>query len=760
MGGSKTMNIKNDQILYDLHEKYGVWFKEDNSIPEMTNKLYPYTHIFSPIKVNSVTIKNRVVMAPIGNISMCDETGRPGERMIAYFEERAKGGVGLITTGLVPISYGVDPSLIEMGDLVYFPRIDRSRTVFAGWRNLAARCHTHGSNVFIQLSAGLGRVGNPQCLLNFWKFPISASWNPNFYIPEIPCKRISDRDCNKIIKKLGQAAADSKAANLDGVYLHAHEGYFFEQMANTAFNRRKVGKYADWQAFGINSVKEIRKRCGDKFPIMFRIDLSLALNATYGEKINEIKSIRKFKRERTIEQSLEYMANLVKAGVDMFDVDLGCYDNWWLPHPPASMPPACFIDIAHIVKDYFSKNDVKANSGLDVPVVAVGKLGYPDLAEQALRDGKCDMIMLGRPLLSDADWVNKAYAGEVSSIVPCIGCQEGCINEFIEGGHPQCAVNPRCAFEAEIPEQVMKADTLKNIAVVGAGPAGIIATKELLLRGHKVDLYEKKKDIGGMVNPGSQPKIKYEFKNYLTYLNKLVEQFKTNEKFQLLTGKEVKSSDLKKKNYDVIFIATGTKQVKPPIEGIDNPNVHLAIDILNNPEPIKDAQDIVVIGGGVVGCETAYYLKYELNKNVKVVEMMKYFMNHVCTANRGHLIHYLEKAGVELLNMTKLVSIKDKSVEVSRNMSTKKPNPYVTWAPILPENIPNPLAPKIVEDYQPDILKADAVIISTGVKCEDDMYYECVKDMAAKEIYNVGDSLKAGKVLEAVRTAFRKARVI
>jgi 2-enoate reductase len=754
------MSNNYEQLLHDLHEKFGKWFTEKDSIPEMSNKLYPYTSIFSPIRVNSLTLKNRLVMGPMGNISMCDETGRPGERMVAYFEERAKGGIGLITTGLVPISYGIDPSLIEKGDLVYFPRIDRSRTVFAGWRDLAARCHSHGAAVFIQISAGLGRVGNPQCLLNFMKFPISASWNPNFYISEIPCRPLSDREINSIVKKCGQAAADAKAANLDGVYLHAHEGYLFEQLANTAFNRRKLGKYADWQAAGINTVKYIRERTGGKYPIMFRIDLSLALNATYGERLDTVKVLKKFKNERTIDQTLEYMANLVKAGVDMFDVDLGCYDNWWLPHPPASMPAGCFLDISKIAKDYFAANNIKSNAGLEVPIVAVGKLGYPDLAEKALRDNKCDMIMLGRPVLADPDWANKAFAGNVQDIVPCIGCQEGCINEFVEGGHPQCAVNPRCAFESEIPAQVMKADYSKKVAVVGAGPAGVIAVKELLARGHKVDLYEKNKLIGGMIVPGSQPKIKYEIANYLKYLEHLIEEYKKNPDFNMISGKAITAKDLKDKGYDTILVATGTKQVKPPIEGIDNKNVHFAIDILTDPKPIKDAQDIVVIGGGVVGCETAYYLKYELNKNVKIVEMLPYFMNNVCTANRGHLIHYLEKAGVELINMAKLVSVKEKSVEISRNIGKNKPDPYVTWNPILPENVLNPLAPKIKEEYQPEILKADAVIVSTGVRSDNQLYFDCVNELAAKEVYNIGDSLKPGRVLEAVRTAFRKARTV
>jgi len=217
----------------------------------MTQNLYPYKSIFSPVEINKITIKNRLVMAPMGNISMCDETGRPNDRMLQYFFERAKGGVGLITTGLVPICHGLDPSVTEPGQLSYFPRIDRSRTVYAGWRDLSAGVHSYGAKIFIQLTPGLGRVGNPQCLLNFKKFPKSASMNPNFYMPQIPSTRLSDRKAKKIIKNAGQASADAKAFNIDGVYLHGHEGYLLDQMTNTAFNRRKMGRYADWQAFGL-----------------------------------------------------------------------------------------------------------------------------------------------------------------------------------------------------------------------------------------------------------------------------------------------------------------------------------------------------------------------------------------------------------------------------------------------------------------------------------------------------------------------------
>lgn len=750
-----------EETIRQLTDSFGDWWNKGFDTPVMSGDLYPYDALFSPITVNRLKLKNRVVMAPMGNISMCDETGKPNAKMLKYFEARAKGGVGLITSGLVPVSFDIDKSLYESDKLTYFPRIDRSRTVYAGWRDLAAMCHSHGSAFFIQLTPGLGRVGNPQCLTTRMELPRSASFNPNWYMKDVPCLRLSDMSLTKIVKNVGQGAADAKEAGLDGVYLHGHEGYLLEQMSNPAFNRRKLGKYADYERFGLDMVREIRKRVGPNFPIMYRIDLSLALNATYKEKMDTEDALKKFKNERSVMQSLTYMKHLVEAGVDLFDVDIGCYDNWWLPHPPASMPSGCYLDIAKIAKEYFTQNKIKTNQGADVPICAVGKLGYPDIAEKALRDGSCDMVMLGRPLLADPDWCAKAYAGKVSDIRPCIGCQEACINEFVEGGHPQCAVNPRTAFEEEFSEEIPAAPRMKKVAVVGAGPAGVIAADTLLKRGHKVELYEKADRIGGNLVPGSQAKIKYEIKNYLSYLETVVEKMKQNKRFRLLLSTEATEDMLKDGGYDAILIAAGSRQCKPPVRGIDSDHVVFAVDLLQDRSLAEKAEHIAVIGGGVVGAETAYMLSYEMGKkDVKVVEMDKYIMNHTCTANRGHIIHYLAEAGVELLNCTTLLKVNEKSVTVRQNKNKNVPDPCLTWSPILPENVVNPLDAlrPIKEEYVTRELRADLVVLATGVKSADELFYLCQKDRIAPELYNIGDSYKGSKVFDAVRSAYRKAR--
>ena len=754
--------LRTDAPIQELCDHFGDWFEGGvkncaGNGARMTKELYPYTSIFSPIRVNRMTIKNRVVMAPMGNLMMCEEYGRPSEKMIRYFVARAKGGVGLITSGLIPICDKVDPTVTEIGGKVMMPRISPARTLMSGWRDLAQQCHGYGSRFFIQLTPGLGRVGPPTCLVQQTKFPVSASFNRNFYIPELPCLRLSDRKLTRIIKNAGQAAADAKACLIDGVYLHGHEGYLLEQMTNRAFNRRKLGKYADWQRFGLDMVKEIRRRVGPNYPIMYRIDLSLALNETYGDRMDQVASLKKFKNGRSVAETLDYMENLVKAGVDLFDVDIGCYDNWWLPHPPAGMPAGCFLPVSRIVKEHFAKKGIRSNAGVEVPVVAVGKLGYPDVCEQALRGGDCDMVMLGRPLLADPEWCNKAYEGRVEDICPCIGCQEGCVNEFVEGSHIQCAVNARTGFEDSLPERGPAPEKKKKIAVVGGGPAGIVFAVQAAKRGHTVELLEKSDKLGGRVVPGSVPAVKFDFKNYLDWLNEQVRQAQQLPNFTLRLSTPVTTQWLAEQKFDTIVFAVGTRNACPPIHGLDKVKAVQAVDLLVNPGLLGDAKKVVVAGGGVVGCETAYWLRYEQGREVKVVEMLPNFMEGVCTANRGHLLHYMEKAGVELYNCAKVTSFEPGKVHISRNVSKGAPNPYNTWQPLLPENIPNPLAPKLCPETREVTLDADLVVLAMGGRPDDAAYFEALAANAAPEIYNIGDSFAGGRVLEANRAAFRLA---
>lgn len=739
------------------------------SSARMTQELYPYDRLFSPIKINKLTIKNRIVMAPMGNIDMCEETGRPNDMMLQYFFARAKGGCGLLTTGLVPVSHGIDSTVTELDGLTYFPRIDRSRTVMPGWRDLAQGVHAQGSRIFVQLTAGLGRVGNPQCLLTQKKLPVSASFLPNYYIPAIPCMRLSDRKLRRIVTNIGQAAADAHAMGIDGVYLHGHEGYLIEQLSNPAFNHRKLGRYADWRRFGLDMVAEIRRRVGPDYPIMYRIDLSLALEETYDEETLGSTYLGRMRGGRTVEQTLSYMEELVAAGVDVFDVDLGCYDNWWMPHPPASMPAGCFVPVARAVRERFAADSVRSNAGLPVPVVAVGKLGYPDVAERALREGSCDMVMLGRPLLADPEWPNKAFAGRVADIRPCIGCQEGCLNEFVEGGHPQCAVNPRCSFEHLMPESPAPAKSPKRVAVVGAGPAGMVCALAASRRGHAVTLIDASDKLGGKLVAAGAARIKFDVENYRVYLERQVRKQADEGNLALELGHAATKDALAASRYDAIVCAAGAHEATPPIPGLSElVDAGLAVPatrLLREPELLGQARSVTVIGGGAVGCEVAQWLAVERNvSQVSVVEMLPHMMQGACTANRGHLLHALAGHGVRLLNMTRVEraeqTLGGSVLHVSRNRHKNVPDPYVSWTPILPENVVNPLAPKVGDDWHEEVIASDLVVIACGGQADDSLFYELQQTHAAPELRNIGDGFAPGRVLEAVRAAYRLGTTI
>lgn len=771
-----------DALVQQLVDSYDSWAATtDNSANDparagacggaarMTRELYPYDRLFSPIKINRLTIKNRIVMAPMGNIDMCEETGRPNDMMLQYFFARAKGGCGLITTGLIPVSHGIDTTVTELDGLTYFPRIDRSRTVMPGWRDLAQGVHAYGSRIFVQLTAGLGRVGNPQCLITQKKFPVSASFLPNYYIPAIPCMRLSDRKLRRIVANIGQAAADAHAMGIDGVYLHGHEGYLIEQLSNPAFNHRKLGRYADWRRFGLDMVAEIRRRVGPDYPIMYRIDLSLALEETYNEKTLGSTYLGRMRGGRTVEQTLSYMEDLVTAGVDVFDVDLGCYDNWWMPHPPASMPAGCFVPVARAVRECFEAHGVRSNAGLPVPVVAVGKLGYPDVAERALREGSCDMVMLGRPLLADPEWPNKAFAGRVADIRPCIGCQEGCLNEFVEGGHPQCAVNPRCSFEHLMPERPTLAEKPKRVAVVGAGPAGMVCALVAARRGHSVTLVDASEKLGGKLVAAGTARIKFDVDNYRIYLERQIQEQVKAGNLELKLEHATTARALANGSYDTIVCAAGAFETAPPIPGLAElvaaGRAVPATRLLREPELLGDARSVTVIGGGAVGCEVAQWLAVERNvSQVNVVEVLPHMMQGACTANRGHLLHTLAAHNVRLLNMTRVERVErapgGATLHVSRNRHKNVPDPYVSWTPILPENVENPLAPKVGNDWHEEDIASELVVIACGGRADDKLFYELQRTHAAPELHNIGDGFAPGRILEAVRAAYRLGSTI
>lgn len=720
-----------------------------------------YDRLFEPGSIGRCKLKNRIIMAPMGNINMADPIGRPLPKMIDYFKERARGGTGLLVTGLIPVSFGIDPTVSEDNDTTYFPRIDgSSRTRLAGWRDLAAAVHSYDAKIFIQLTAGLGRVGSPEPALK-GKILKSASWNKNFYVPQLPHLPFTDMGIKNIVKSFGQSAVNAKVSGFDGIQLHGHEGYLMDQLTSYPWNRRKLGRYKNRFQFAVDVVHEIKKRCGDAFPIIYRVDLTQALLQSYGSDVfcKNFKGI-----ERTVEEGLEFCKTLAEAGVDAFDVDKGCYDNWFWPHPPAYFDDIPYVEeIAGRLKGYFKKNNISAK------VIAVGKLGKPEKAEEVMEKEWCDFVMLGRPLLADPYWPQKVREGRIREIMHCIGDQEGCIQSFVLGGHPCCAINPYAGFEDT--KTLTKADKIKKVAVIGAGPAGCEAARTAYLRGHQVTLYEKGSSIGGQLIAGSPIKIKHDLLRYVENLQYQMDLLQ-KQGLDIKYNTSVTAEDLKGK-YDVIICCNGLKPVIPNIEGKESIRSSEAREfLLSNMELPKDVKKVTVVGGGVVGCELAYSLAYEKGMEVTVVEMLPEVMKGVVHANRAMLLWMMMGEGapsgnkqdaikipVKIYNASQVVKFEKGKVYIRANRGRREQ--YTPWQTLVPENIHNPFdKPLNPENTEELTIDTDYVIFSTGGRADDSLYYKLLQEKAAKEIYCIGDARQPGRAWEAITNANEVARSI
>ena len=716
--------------------------------------------LFEPINIGGCKIKNRLVMAPMGNINMADPIGRPLNKMIEYFGLRAKGGCGLLITGLVPVSYGIDHTVEEDNDTTYFPRIDgSSRTRMSGWRDLTSKVHAYDSKIFMQLTAGLGRVGSPESFLK-GKMLKSASINKNFYVPVVPHLPLTDRAIKKIVKSFGQCAVNAKACGFDGIHLHGHEGYLMDQLTSKPWNRRKFGRYSNLHQFAIDVVKEIKHRCGDDFPIIYRIDLTQGLRESYGDEIFK----KRFKNmERSIEDGLKLCKELAKAGVDAFDVDKGCYDNWFYPHPPAYFKDMIYVkEMAGVLKEYFKKENI------DKPVIAVGKMGKPEIAEKVLKNEYADMVMLGRPLLADPYWPDKVKQDKEDEINHCIGDQEGCVHSFIHGGHPCCTVNPYTGFEDV--KKLEITNEPKNVAVIGAGPAGIEASKTLIDRNHKVTLFEAKSKIGGQFELNDEISIKHDVKRYLKNQRHIIEKYIDKGLIlKLNTKPDIKELE---ENFDVVILATGVKENIPKIKGVEKVKATTAREFLENKLQLpQNTKEILVVGGGAVGCEIAYTIAKENDVQVTIVEMQKYLMNNIVHSNRSMLLWLMSGMGSTTDKVNDRLNRKVKAYTSSRVLSFKEDeallevnkeriNPYTPWETLIPENIHNPFEKKLNDKNTEEIsIKTDFVIFAMGAEENDDLY-EKLKNNKKLQVYNVGDSKKLASAWEAINDANEIARGI
>ena len=525
--------------------------------------------LLEPGRIGTLEIKNRIIMAPMGIRGTCDPGSVEywGERVRAYYGARAAGGVGMITTEMVFVTQALEPCAKELLSMANDNHV-------AAVRKLADRLHAYDCRLSIQLTAGFGRVV-PAFIVPDGVKPVSASENTNFYVPDYPdlnSRAITTEEAAALAQSFGFAAMRCREAGADCVELHGHEGYFMDQFMTGLWNRRDDrygGSREKRLTFAREAIAAIKRDAGADFPIIYRFGIKHHLEGGREE-----------------EEGLWIAGELEKMGVAALHVDAGCYETGWWPHPPQYQPPACMVDLAEKVKHVSS-----------LPVITVGRLQYPDVAEKVLAEGKADFIAIGRGLLSEPEWVNKVQSDRTSEIRPCIGCHEGCLWQMIAGEPTSCSLNPVCGHETD--RVLVPLKQKKSLLVVGGGPAGIEAARVGVQRGFDVTLWEASDRLGGNLWPASKPDFKRDIADYLTYLTGLAGRLP----IKVVFNRRATAGDIQSFGADYVILATGADMEPSPIEGN---TVLSTIQLLNGME--ARGEKILIMGAGVIGCETALYL--------------------------------------------------------------------------------------------------------------------------------------------------------
>ena len=661
-----------------------------------------YKNLFTPVKIGSVTLKNRFALAPMGPLGLADAEGGFNQRGIDYYTERAKGGTGLIITGVTFSDCEVETqSMPNCPNSTYNP-VHFIRTS----KEMTERVHAYGSKIFLMMSAGFGRVTIPTNLGEFP--PVAPSAIPHRWLDKI-CRPLTTEEIHSIVKSFGDGAYHAKRGGFDGVEIHAvHEGYLLDQFAISMFNQRTDeygGSLENRLRFAREVVEEIKSRCGQDFPVVLRFSLKSMIKdwregALPGEIFEE--------KGRDIEEGLETAKLLVQYGYDALDTDVGTYDAWWWNHPPMYQKKGLFRPYCKMVKE-----------AVDVPVLCAGRMDNPEMASEAVEAGECDIVSLGRPLLADPDYVNKLRAGKWEQIRPCISCQEGCMGRVQEFSMINCAVNPQAARERVTAyEPILKS---RRVMVVGGGAAGCEAARVLAVRGHKPELFEKGDRLGGNLIPGGAPDFKEDDLALAHWYEVQLQNLKVPVHFHTCVDRDMVLAG----NYDAVIIAAGSR---PKVFSLgDDERVYPAAQVLTGEKDCGDTT--VVIGGGLVGCETALWLA-EQGKNVTIVEVLDRLMavnGPLCHANKDMLERLLPYHGVKAITSARVNGYRGGILHASCGGKERE-------------------------------IACDSVILAVGYQEEDSLYRQLEFDVP--ELYLLGDARKVSNIMYAIWDAFEVANHI
>ncbi len=647
-----------------------------------------FPNLFTPLKIGSLEIKNRILMSPC-TTDFVTHDGELTDRFVDYYVARAAGGVGLIVLEDTTIGPRYSHNTLRIDDDKLIP----------AWKKFVSTVHEHGAKIMPQL---MHPVYNARAMINEGQQPVAASAIPARMSRELP-RELSVEEIEHLVDRMTEDAMRAKAVGCDGVFLHcAHKHHLLGSFLSPLSNKRTDeygGDIHGRMKLALDVIRSIRAATGPDFPILIRIS---------GDELEP--------GGRTLLET-QYIAPLfVAAGVDAIQLTVGSLeDGAFNTTPPMGTPFGPNRIYSKAIKDV-----------VDVPVICGTRITSPDVAEDILATGKADAVAMGRALIADPAFANKALEGRVDDIIPCWGCLHCLVQTFKSNRGIECSINPTVGIEAAA--VLTKTDVPKNILVAGGGPAGLEAARIAAERGHHVTLIDRDSKLGGQLIPASIAPMKQE----IVILTKhLVLQAK-KAGVKIILNEEVTAETVQRLQPDVVIDATGGVPLVPNVAGLDNPNVVKAWDVLNG--LVTTGRNAVVIGGGQTGCEVADFLAHPIQDmtpygtNVTLLQRAPNIALQELSSFRSTLVQRMLKKGVKIIAGAEALEFSDNAVR------------YVAGG----------------EEHV--ITGVDTIVVGTGTK-PNLALSEALKARGV-EVHMIGDVNGPRQVAEAVREAAELARRI
>lgn len=634
-----------------------------------------YNKLFEPGKIGSLTLKNRFVMGAMG-VGFAELGGTPTERTKAYYEARAKGGYALIITEVTRVqdSEFCTPFEPSLGDDKHIP----------AWKEVTDAIHKHGAYVFPQLHQP-GRQYTKAILGHQVSAPSPLAC-PMF--DEVPHEFTTEEVWDNI-HMFGDAALRAKKAGFDGVEIHAGHGYLVQQFLSQFTNRRFDefgGSLENRARFACEICKDIKKKCGNDYPVI--IKLSGEERVPGGMTISDTKIFAKYFEE---------------AGYDAIEVTICTYASLDWMSAPEDVPMG-----------FNAKNAKEIRESVNIPVIAIDRINTPEIAEDILETNKADFVSISRQSLADPEFPNKTKEGKVSEISPCINCLQSCMGYMTDPNHLQacCLVNPRVGHEAEYTFD--KVENPKNVVIVGSGPAGLYSAYVAGMKGHHVKVYEAQDKLGGQFRVATLPPAKSLLANPLRFW---IQEGKKHG-VEYITNTEVTKELIKKEKPDAVILATGAKQSKPNIPGINGENVYMANDVIEG--KVSVGRNVLIVGAGLVGLECADFLRERAGRTSTIIDMIS-TVNYGVLGVGTHLKARLDSNNTKYILGASIKEFLKDGVVYTQNETEKEVHGF------------------------------DSIVIAMGSKSYNPLEEE-LKDVC-EEVYVVGDATKAGQANKATEEA-------